>query len=414
MTENHFCAILLMFLSINAPGACLCSAARIMDHSILDKVIAAQVSEKAQHMRMQEMLQTLLDRLHERERDVLVRRFGLYGQNELTLKDIGEQFAITRERVRQIEANGLKKLQELMRDKSVSDVVDPVVTSTIHLLEERGGVLSGEELWEIVCQRTELPTSDTVTRDAFEFVLEQLLSDRIDALPQTRDRQYGWKLHFVPLDHWQLTVDEARSLLEEHQKPMEEEHFFTKLKQRRADTEEAVIRSHIRLSKHVRKNVLGQWGLHHWNVIAPRRVNDKIYLILKKEQKPLHFNDITQRINDAGFDRKVAYPSTVHNELILDSKYILVGRGIYALSEWGYTSGVVADVIIEVLSTSNHPLDRDTIVEEVLKRRIVRKSTILLALTDRARFDRTCDGHYQLVVTPPVQTVTTTSSTSSI
>lgn len=386
-----------------------------MDHSILDKVIAAQVSEKAQHMRMQEMLQTLLDRLHERERDVLVRRFGLYGQPELTLKDIGEQFAITRERVRQIESNGLKKLQELMRDKSVSDVVDPVVTSTMHLLEERGGVLAAEELWEIVCQRTELPTTDTVTRDAFEFVIEQLLADRIDALGQTRDRHYGWKLHFVPLDQWQSTVDEAKALLEEQKKPMEEDHFFKQLLERRADAQEAVIRSHIRLSKHIRKNVLGQWGLHHWNVIAPRRVNDKIYLILKKEQKPLHFNDITQRINEAGFDRKVAYPSTVHNELILDSKYILVGRGIYALSEWGYTSGVVADVIIEVLSTSNQPLNRDTIVEEVLKRRIVRKSTILLALTDRARFDRTSEGNYCLAVSPSISTpVAVTSPTPSL
>lgn len=371
-----------------------------MDHSILDKVIAAQVTEKAQHMRMQEMLQTLLDRLHQRERDVLVRRFGLYGQQALTLKDIGEQFAITRERVRQIESNGLKKLQELMRDKSVSEVVDPVVTSTIHLLEERGGVLSGDELWEIVCERTELPSTDTNTRDAFEFILEHLLADRIDALEETRDRRYGWKLHFVPLDHWQITIDHATALLEEHKKPMEESHFFSKLKERRTDAEDSVIRSHIRLSKYVRENVLGQWGLHHWNVIAPRRVNDKIYLILKKEQKPLHFNEITQRINEAGFDRKVAYPSTVHNELILDQQYILVGRGIYALREWGYTPGVVADVIIEVLSTSTNALDRDTIVEEVLKRRIVRKSTILLALTDRTRFDRTNEGLYRLIDTP--------------
>ncbi|MBI5135595.1 hypothetical protein HZA86_05185 [Candidatus Uhrbacteria bacterium] len=374
-----------------------------MDHSILDKVMEAQVNERASHLQIPEMLDALFSRLTSRERDILTRRFGLYGQQQLTLKDIGSQFAITRERVRQIESSALARLKELVRDASVRDVVDPMITSTVHLIEGHGGIINRQQLWEVICEHSDTSSPDSGVRQALEFVLEHLLGDRIDALAETKDRHEGWKLHFFDIEGWLKTVTSAIAVLEAHAAPMDEPIFFRSLSDRHPDHSESVIRSHIRLSKRIRKNVLGQWGLHHWNVIAPRRVNDKIYLILKKEGKPLHFNDITQRINETGFDQKTAYPSTVHNELILDKKYILVGRGIYALAEWGYTPGVVSDVIAEILSTSPAPLHRDTIIQEVLKRRMVRKSTIVLALTDRSRFDRTADGRYQLAQTVKAQ-----------
>ena len=80
----------------------------------------------------------------------------------------------------------------------------------------------------------------------------------------------------------------------------------------------------------------------------------------------------------------------------MDEKYVLVGRGIYALSEWGYAPGVVADVIEWALKEADAPLNREAIIKEVLKHRIVRTSTILLALTDRNRFHRHEDGRYSL------------------
>jgi hypothetical protein len=111
----------------------------------------------------------------------------------------------------------------------------------------------------------------------------------------------------------------------------------------------------------------------------------------------MHFVDIAKKINEAGFDTRVAYPATIHNELILDDKYVLVGRGIYALKEWGYKPGVVLDVIKDTIRKAPKPLTRDGIIEEVLKNRMVKRSTVILALMNKKHFAKNPDGSYQLV-----------------
>jgi len=125
-------------------------------------------------------------------------------------------------------------------------------------------------------------------------------------------------------------------------------------------------------------------------------MNDKIYLVMKKQGKPMHFAEIAKAINEAGFDEKKAYPATIHNELILDDKYVLVGRGIYALKEWGYQPGVVADVIESILRKAGGPLTKDEIVSKVLAERMVKKSTIQLALMNKQRFSKVERNKYWL------------------
>ena len=60
---------------------------------------------------------SLLEQLDPRETKVLTLRFGLYGDMPLTLKEIGRKLELTRERVRQIQRNGLKKLYEFMSEE---------------------------------------------------------------------------------------------------------------------------------------------------------------------------------------------------------------------------------------------------------------------------------------------------------
>jgi len=125
-------------------------------------------------------------------------------------------------------------------------------------------------------------------------------------------------------------------------------------------------------------------------------MNDKIYLVLKKHGKPLHFREIARLINEAKFDRKAAYPPTVHNELIMDQKYVLVGRGIYALRDWGFEPGVVAEVLVEIIKQKGQPMTRDELVQAVLKQRVVKPATIHLALTNKQKFEHLPDGRYGL------------------
>ena len=121
---------------------------------------------------------------------------------------------------------------------------------------------------------------------------------------------------------------------------------------------------------------------------------------MRKHGKPMHFHDITKKINEIGFDHRQAYPPTVHNELILNSEYVLVGRGIYALREWGYVPGVVADVLEAILKTAQEPMSRDALIAKVLEQRMVKKNTVALALTNKNKFRRLADGRYTLAEAP--------------
>ena len=141
----------------------------------------------------------------------------------------------------------------------------------------------------------------------------------------------------------------------------------------------------------------GRFGLKEWSEISPKRIRDKIYLVLKEAGRPLHFKEITQKIADAGLSRRPVLARTVHNELIYDKRFVLVGRGIYALSEWGFKPGVVAEVIEEILKKAGHPLKTKEIVEGVLKERQVKRNTIIANLQNRKLFKRVGKATYGLV-----------------
>ena len=158
-----------------------------------------------------------------------------------------------------------------------------------------------------------------------------------------------------------------------------------------------ILYSILRAVKKIEQNKFGDWGIHNWREIKPKTINDKIYLIFKSHKKPMHFVEIADRINKIGFDAKKANPATVHNELILDGKYVLVGRGLYGLKEWGYKNGTVVNVIEEIFNESEKELlTRDEIVEKVLAKRMVKKATIILALMNKDKFAKE-DGKYRLI-----------------
>ena len=113
----------------------------------------------------------------------------------------------------------------------------------------------------------------------------------------------------------------------------------------------------------------------------------------------MHFVEIANLINENKFDKKKANPATVHNELILDKKYVLVGRGIYALKEWGYQKGTVADVILEIMKEKQSPMSKQEVVDEVLKQRMVKKTTIHIALLNRKLFKKADNHKFYLVDT---------------
>jgi DNA-directed RNA polymerase delta subunit len=140
----------------------------------------------------------------------------------------------------------------------------------------------------------------------------------------------------------------------------------------------------------------GRWGLIKWPMVNPKNIRDKIYVILKEHGKHMHFNEIAAAIKASDFKRKDVTTQAIHNELIKDKRFVLIGRGIYALKEWGYEKGTVADIIAEVLKQANEPLHRDEIVKRVLKSRFVKETTILLNLQGKPQFKRVAKATYAL------------------
>jgi hypothetical protein len=156
---------------------------------------------------------------------------------------------------------------------------------------------------------------------------------------------------------------------------------------------EEILKRWLSLSKHIGSNPLSEWGKAHSPAIRTKGIRDYAYLVIKQHGEPMHFSDVAKAITQV-FSKK-AHVATTHNELIKDARFVLVGRGLYALAEWGYSPGVVRDVIREVVKKK--PLTRDEVIVAVKKVRYVKDNTILVNLNDTRHFKKSRDGKYSLV-----------------
>lgn len=371
--------------------------------SIIDRILSSKQAEAIEHLSPAETIAQLLRELATKEADVLRRRFGLNGQEQQTLEDIGKVYHVTRERIRQIERQTLLKLKQSKAFETQSSSVKAAVSQ---VLTSHGGYLEEQSLLGMVLQ---LAGETPENRQAMRFLLNELLSDQVAAIEATKSMKAGWRLRTASSEELTRFIATIIQVLKIRNSPVQLPALLSEVsvtdfgKTHPQLMDEDALVAAIDLSEDVGHNPFGEYGLNRWGRIHPRRMNDKIYLVLKRAGEPLHFQEIAKRINDIVFDDRKAYPPTVHNELILDSNYVLVGRGMYALKEWGYEPGVVADVIHSVLKKAGTPLPRPAIIEAVLKQRVVKRNTIHLALTNRQRFVKLPNGEYTIM---PVTEIT--------
>jgi len=361
---------------------------------ILDQVITSQHLSKLSDFDPHQTLVNILTALSEREQEIIKMRHGLSGSEKKTLEDIGKQYNVTRERIRQIENTSLKKINKNFNQTILKEIED-IANAT---LSEHGGLMSEDNL---INELLSMPGSSEDNRAAIRFILNQLLSHRFYFVKEARDYNSFWKTPEAKVDLFHETVDNIRALVNDHGLPLPLDRLMEKVQntdfyQNNDDLTDKVVVNFITVTKKLKSNPYEEWGLVEWSNITPRRMNDKIYLVLKKNDKPMHFTEIAHTINDMKFDHRQAYPATIHNELILDDKYVLVGRGIYALKEWGYKPGVVADVIADILKDSDKPLTKKEIIKAVLDKRMIKETTITLALMNKDRFQRDEKGRYSL------------------
>ncbi len=379
-------------------------------NSILDKIIESQEKQQAASFNPNDLISSLLKNLPNKESDILSRRFGLSGRKKETLEQIGRFYNITRERIRQIESATIKKLKDIREFKHEIEDAEKYIN---HLLENHGGVMEENSLLSKISQSI----NDELSRHSAYFILSNILNEKIEKIRPDLDLLSGWKLPVVSLNSVKEIVKELVDIIEnknnllkkdEILKEFQKRDFYNQKKEEilalrlgvngEFNHEEInkLVDSHLKISKKIDENIIGELGLAKWNTITPKRMSDKVYLVLRKIEKPLHFTEISDLINQSTFDKKIAYPATIHNELILDDRYVLVGRGIYALKEWGYQPGTVLDIIVDILKKSEKPMTKEELIEEVMNQRIVRKSTIYLALTNKEKIKKLPDGKYSL------------------
>jgi len=152
-----------------------------------------------------------------------------------------------------------------------------------------------------------------------------------------------------------------------------------------------VIKRWLSLSRQIGKNPLGEWGRFSSSNVNAKGMRDFAFLVIRKHGSPIHFKDVAKAITQ--YFNKKAHVATTHNELIKDPRFVLVGRGLYALSEWGYMSGVVKDVIKKILEKEG-PLPKEKIIEKALKERYVKENTILVNLQNPKYFKKDSSNRY--------------------
>jgi len=340
--------------------------------NILEKIVKEQKQEELEKLNAIKIVDSLFDELPERESDVLSRRYGLRGGRGETLEKIGQTHNLTRERVRQIESASVKKIKKL---EKIDSCLSSFKEAVSELIKRHGGLLNREYLLDILtvyalelgrenCRELDSEMKE-VYRNHADFLISKLLEDEIEIVKKSDRFVVSYKLKSAETRALEELADDLLSKVSHLSETMPTADLLELIKsldaynryqgeiRREEDLDvtpifkskifpdqgelinsNKVLYGLLRAVRGVARNNFGYWGSTASHEIRPKTVNDKIYLILKNAGHPLHFTEIAQKINEVKFDKKTANPATVHNELILDSRYVLTGRGRYGLKEW--------------------------------------------------------------------------------
>lgn len=319
------------------------------------------------------LVEELLSHLNGRTREILKKRFGLVpGKEPETLEKIGKDYGITRERVRQIVADSLKNIGKVSKSVSFREAEKEIAFA----IGKRNGIISEKEAVEILGTEGD--------KNLVRFVAE--CSESIRIYSEKGVLESSWIFDDLVVGKVKRAAGAAETVLKKESKPLKGEQLAERIAQAVTEITREEAADFLKVLSRVKRNKFGKWGMHDWSEISPKGSREKIYLVLKEENRPLHFTEIAKLIDKHGLSKRKAHPQTIHNELIKDGKFVLIGRGIYALREWGYSEGTIRDVIAGILKELNRPAKKEEILEKVFKAREVKKTTVMINLNNRKFF----------------------------
>lgn len=332
-----------------------------------------------------QVVKRLFGSLPDRAQDVIAGRFGLNQTGEeMTLEAIGKKYGITRERVRQIEnyaVNHIRKANTYEKEKTVFDELKNTIS-------KMGGVVSEDDLLNHL-------GNDTVTRKYIHFLL--VVGDDFNKIKEDVEFKHRWHIDGKLAEKIHEALRKLYTRLGDDEIIPESEivdSFLEYLKDVSDNyKQDEILTRWLSISKSIAKNPLGEWGKSKSSNIKTKGVRDYAYLILRRHGSPIHFREVAKLISEVF--KKKAHVATTHNELIKDPRFVLVGRGLYALKEWGYSTGIVKDVIYEILK-KNGPLSKEEVLEKVMKERYVKANTVIVNLQNPKFFKKNKQGMYTM------------------
>ncbi len=335
-----------------------------------------------------DIFHSILDSLAEKERTVISRRIGLNGERE-TLQEIGDTYGITRERVRQIEDVGIKKIGRIMRSSPLMKLQE----SGEKILKMHGGVMTRDRL-----------ISGIIADIGFQGVINENIIDvllQADFNLQRSKPQLGTRTYYHFPEIQKKVIEsihkESVKLLKKKGDIIENSPFYEMIKinlfSQFGKIESIMIDSVIDIYFDLVKGEEKYIGLEKWKILNPSTLKDKAIYVLKKTKEPMHFLDIAHAITE--YFLEPVKISTIHNELIRNEEFVLIGRGIYVLKEWGYRDGTVLEVILDIFNKAKMPLSTEEITARVLKVRKVKTTTIYMNLQNKKYIERVGRNLYQ-------------------
>lgn len=326
----------------------------------------------------------LLNSLNPRTREVIVKRYGLESEERKTLESIGKEYGITRERVRQIEnfaLNTIKKSKEFTEHESIFEELADIIRNM--------GILVPEDVF------MNSISNDSIIHNHVNFYMT--LHPKFSKNKETELFNHSWNIDKDLSNHIHDSLAKLHSSINPEDLLKEEEVIsrFVGMLSEVADeykNNRQVIDRYLKLSKIISKNPLNEWGHSASSNVKARGIKDYAYLILRKEAAPMHFRDVAHAINTT-FNKK-AHVATCHNELIKDKRFVLVGRGMYGLREWGKVGGTVKDIIKNIITDNGGKMHKDDILRKVLEIRDVKENTVMVNLNNPKYFKKVSVGYY--------------------
>ena len=343
----------------------------------------------------------LLDCLGDRNGQVARLFFGVEGKKH-SLAAIGKKMGITRERTRQIKVESLKKIRKVLKNGPLSKEWADFQEKMIGLTLAEGGFLSEKRLAQLFKKETSLKGLGKIN-----FLLT------LDEKNFSWEKKTGWRGNFWFLlaekstlpqrpnkSDLEKMLEKIGQIFKEHGRPLKKAEVGRQLEASfpeffPAEKADRMAENLLLLGIKFKKNILGQWGLVQWPEIAASVTKEKAFLVLKKNGKPLHFRQIAELIKEYWPGKRVIL-QTVHNELIKDVRFALVGRGVYGLCQWGFVKSPIKKIVWDFIRQANRPMEKEEILEYVLKLKQVKRSTVSVCLSDKKLFQKNSAGRFLL------------------